>query len=406
MNIYLINGHDHTNYGFPQNIDVHLLSSVLLKECHNYELFDIDKDTLQENSIIFLTCDEMLDRYRYKCEHNIIDISILQIKQIKNKKIIINDSTKYLSNNNQLPRLKEILHFLDFQDENIYYIVQLKSNIDTVKKELSSDINVWYKDRWLNEFAIYFISRYEDKLYELPKKQKFSVFVRRYDHTTNLRFHLFCELLNKKLLEHFYYTFCGEIKNEQGTLSIENGKNFCKEYVYKLPDTYNRFEILDWIENLPYSSNKLTSGYDDFFTISLVPFYQNSYINLVVESHQIHRKYHSDNSLITEKTYKAIFHKKPFLVFSHPHTLKILRDCGYKTFDGIFDESYDKIEDVYERLTMIVNEIERLNKLPAHDFQDLLCKCQDIVEHNHKLLIEEINKPTPDKFLIKNMKFL
>lgn len=399
MNIYLKNSWDRSNYGFPQGYDFYTIKNLF--EDLEYEFFDIDNSELKENSLFILESIIFLDKNISKKE---------DIISIKNKKIVLYFNHRCLFDSPEiksyLQSIKNRLNELNFKDENVYYIAQLKSDIDIVKKELGQNVNVWYKDRWLNELKLFFISKFENKIYELPKKQKFSVFVRRLDAIHNLRLHLFCELITKNLIENFHYTFCGEIKEPEMMSMVDKGKEICKDYVYKLPDTYNKSEILNWVDNIPYSSNELSAGYDDFFSTSLVPFYQNSDINLVVESHLLSRIGKGDWSLITEKTYKAIFHKKPFLLLSYPNTLKILTDCGYKTFDGIIDESYDKIEDVYERIRKIVDEIERLNSLPADKFQELLDKCQHIVEYNYNVLMEEIDKPTPNEFLIKNMTFI
>ena len=89
-------------------------------------------------------------------------------------------------------------------------------------------------------------------------------------------------------------------------------------------------------------------------------------------------------NFFSEKTFKPIAFKHPFILVARQNSLKLLRDSGYKTFDGIFNESYDSIEDDVERLNAIESEIARLNTLPPIQWASLLTKLEPIVEHNYK----------------------
>jgi F0F1-type ATP synthase membrane subunit b/b' len=69
----------------------------------------------------------------------------------------------------------------------------------------------------------------------------------------------------------------------------------------------------------------------------------------------------------------------------------MLRQLGYKTFNGIIDESYDEIEDDVERLTMITNEIERLCNLNEEQLIEFKQQALEIVEYNYNLLMSKTN---------------
>jgi len=62
---------------------------------------------------------------------------------------------------------------------------------------------------------------------------------------------------------------------------------------------------------------------------------------------------------LTEKTYRTLLYH-PFVLMAAPHSLKYLREFGYKTFPKMFDESYDDIKDTVERLLFIIDEVERV----------------------------------------------
>jgi hypothetical protein len=84
------------------------------------------------------------------------------------------------------------------------------------------------------------------------------------------------------------------------------------------------------------------------------------------------------NFHITEKTIKPIVLKHPFVVFSSYKFLDYLKSIGFKTFDPIIDESYDKIEDVEERCNALTMEIKRLvdNNVIAQNIDELDKICQ------------------------------
>lgn len=125
-------------------------------------------------------------------------------------------------------------------------------------------------------------------------------------------------------------------------------------------------------------------------------------INLAVETSQkiISNKNHPDSlHLITEKSYRSFLNKKPFLLFGLPNTLKKLRDKGFKTYDLIFDESYDSIEDPNKRLAHIIRELQSWVNLPQETKENNLAKVQYIVNHNFNLITEYINDEFENKLL-------
>ena len=93
-----------------------------------------------------------------------------------------------------------------------------------------------------------------------------------------------------------------------------------------------------------------------------------------------------DSCFLSEKIFKAILFKHPFVLVATPNTLKYLRAIGYKTFHPVIDESYDSIEDNYERMIAIVKEINRLCKLEGAALESYQKYCREIVQHNFDVL--------------------
>lgn len=90
--------------------------------------------------------------------------------------------------------------------------------------------------------------------------------------------------------------------------------------------------------------------------------------------------------LLSEKIFRAIYFKHPFIMVSNPYTLKLLKYLGYKTFEGIIDESYDEELDNSKRIYMIAKEVERLSNFSDTEVNDFISKVKDICEYNFEVL--------------------
>ena len=87
---------------------------------------------------------------------------------------------------------------------------------------------------------------------------------------------------------------------------------------------------------------------------------------------------------LTEKTYRTLLYH-PFILMAAPHSLKYLKEFGYKTFPKLFDESYDDIEDTVERLFFIVDEVERVCNLNSNKLHELYVDyALPIIRHNQQ----------------------
>lgn len=127
-------------------------------------------------------------------------------------------------------------------------------------------------------------------------------------------------------------------------------------------------------------------------TNSLDHFYLNSYFS-VVGGAAYYKKDFLDGTGIDEKPFKAIQKKHPFILLGTVNSLPILHNMGYKTFDGLIDESYDNETDDDKRMLMIVNEIERLCNLNNTELETFLIEAKKIVEHNFKNLMYRMCLP-------------
>jgi hypothetical protein len=103
-----------------------------------------------------------------------------------------------------------------------------------------------------------------------------------------------------------------------------------------------------------------------------------SLLYLVTETVATGRRQH-----LTEKTFKPICLRMPFIIVGTKGSLAYLRSYGFKTFGDIWDESYDDEEDDDLRLERIASLLRSLNELPAEGKEYLFILAQKIIEHNY-----------------------
>lgn len=91
---------------------------------------------------------------------------------------------------------------------------------------------------------------------------------------------------------------------------------------------------------------------------------------------------------ITEKTFKPIAFQHPYLLWAQPGVLKYLKSLGFETYENLFDESYDSIIDINQRLNIVVDNIKNSNKVSYNQLT------LEKIKHNHSLFfnIELIRK--------------
>lgn len=89
-------------------------------------------------------------------------------------------------------------------------------------------------------------------------------------------------------------------------------------------------------------------------------------------------------SFFSEKTAKPMMARRLFVAFTGYKFLHNLRSFGFRTFDGVIDESYDLIFDDTERYTAAFGQVK---KLCAMDQQEVYELIRPITEHNYELIM-------------------
>ena len=103
-----------------------------------------------------------------------------------------------------------------------------------------------------------------------------------------------------------------------------------------------------------------------------------SLIYLVTETVASGRRQH-----LTEKIFKPICLKMPFVIVGCQGSLAYLRQYGFKTFDHLWDESYDDEIHDDQRIEKIAFTLKAMDILPQDEKQRLFDMAEEVCEHNY-----------------------
>lgn len=326
------------------------------------------------------------------------------IKQIQTyKQPIIFDASKEWVVENTYNTFIDFCKYVDVDSNNVFIIL---SNPQSV--EINLEVYPYLKSYNFLALETYaydaaqFGSTVGDFIYKLyfPERRKFLFINRRYSPE---RAYFYFKFHQHALLDSMHCTFkLDYIYGDNKNLTFQHS-------IYHMYTKYTDDELLKYIKS---NKNVLNDSLPCSIKGNLLPIYNiddnksflysfwnlaahnSTDINLISETYKFHHTM-PDESLyfktlyfLTEKTYRTILMKQPFIVFSNPYALKYLKKAGYKTFSPLFDESYDSVENFQERQSMIVKEVVRLNQMSKLEFDNLLKECEEITQHNYEVLME------------------
>jgi hypothetical protein len=150
---------------------------------------------------------------------------------------------------------------------------------------------------------------------------------------------------------------------------------------HKLVPDYVKLEA---ISNISQIKGELRIDYKEeelipnqSYSISCIPECMETFLYIVSETCYWGRKKH-----LTEKIFKPVVCRMPFVLVGPAHNLEYLRSYGFKTFSPWIDETYDTIEDDIERMRVIGEEIARLSRLSTTELTDMLMEMKEVLDHN------------------------
>jgi len=114
------------------------------------------------------------------------------------------------------------------------------------------------------------------------------------------------------------------------------------------------------------------------YQLSLFDECAESLLYLVTETVAAGRRHH-----LTEKTFKPICLRMPFVIVGTQGSLEYLRSYGFKTFGHLWDESYDDEIDNNQRIEKIAFTLRAIDILPQGEKQTLFDMAKEICEYNY-----------------------
>lgn len=291
----------------------------------------------------------------------------------------------------------QIINILNLNPKNVYFFagaMQARKLYDEYcnLNNITDKINIRVLNPW--ERHLHRHTTVPEPIYEIKNKEKLFLCFNRMARLHRVA--LLGLLYSKNLVEKSYYSFflsmyninsfddiVGNLKHWVSTeLFLKIFKNI-KINEHKFPLKLNSISADD---NVNYVKE------DDY------QYYQNSYFSIVTETFFFATKTMASTRMdelsvfFSEKVFKPIVCKHPFILLNRPYALEYLRKIGYKTFSPYINESYDLIENDEKRLLAVTEEIERLSKQTPEEWIEWQKNVQPIIEYNYKIFTSKTMK--------------
>lgn len=294
---------------------------------------------------------------------------------------------------------------------------------------LYNHFDFWMKTRFIREFQAYGIDVTKDRIRGPLENENPEKIYLNLNQAWRLHRAAFISHLNDaKLLDYGYNSFVGvpEIllgncfisSNEQPSIEITdikeidhdlykkyfNGDDNQKKWAALMYHSHRFFKeplrtsILDGMDIFDKFPMFVDSHKNNIYETpdkvrTLLPYLKNSYFSIINETYysqdydeQIGNKY---CRFLTEKTFKAIACRHPFILLTVSNSLELLHKMGYQTFHPYINEDYDKEPDDSKRMLMVSEEIKRWTTLDKATLNNYRKKLIDIVEYNYDLFINK-----------------
>ena len=264
---------------------------------------------------------------------------------------------------------------LDFKGKNVYYITgdfNIHSNIE--RFEVDSNLKpIIYPEVCIPQFLRN--TRDRNRSYELDLDLKYNVVSLNCTRKPH-RIDLLRALQGEERFIYSYYPF--EDEDQINSFFKDDGEVELLNELTELNETDKNKKPLkertreDLLEEWELKQQSREES---------VPLeYIESCIDLVTEAYCI-----SAGTVLTEKAYKPMLYKKPFIILGPRYIHQALKNIGFKLYDELFDYSFDD-KSYKERLNSVITQIKEILKIPT---SELIDKCKNLSEkreYNYKAL--------------------
>lgn len=196
-------------------------------------------------------------------------------------------------------------------------------------------------------------------------------------HNVN-RIGLLVEMVKQGILKKHIYSFFSPKEKNYLNKTLETFSESCDweygEFVKEYENNPDGIDIRNTEEDMHYSG----------FPYS-VDLYKDTLISIIPETNCYENGNRPDFS---EKTYKAIINKHPFLMLNQPNSFPLLKQYGFHTFEEYMKhKDYDLTEDPFEKNKLV---IENLNYF-IDTYKNFESEINRKVDENYNLMIKIYN---------------
>jgi hypothetical protein len=300
------------------------------------------------------------------------DIYVFTLKENADRKIFFYDQEPFIR---QLADPYMTL-FGDLTDPRLKILVTSEHSNDLPNNFITS-YYFFHGFASLDWYRGYYALNY-NKLIVKQYNYDFIAFNRIINNDRSYRIYFVSQLIEHKLLEHGLVSF-GVTDNQFDSWQDEidsidtklssNAKIHIQHHLPSIPDRL----IIDR-NNIHGSASADIPRSIDSIT---VPIDIDCFWHIVTETVFYYNKLH-----LTEKIFKPIVSKQPFMLLAAPGNLAYLRSYGFKTFDSVIDESYDTIQDNDLRTEAVVKQLHWYCNLTPGEKTGVIQQLAPIIDYN------------------------
>ena len=115
---------------------------------------------------------------------------------------------------------------------------------------------------------------------------------------------------------------------------------------------------------------------------NLTQSYANIFVDVVAETF-----YTGNVFFLTEKFWRPVANKTPFILQAGQYSLRRLRQLGFRTFSQWWDEGYDE-DPGFQRINEIRKVIDRLSLYSLDQLRAMLIDMQPVLDHNYEIMMQ------------------
>lgn len=220
---------------------------------------------------------------------------------------------------------------------------------------------------------------FESKNYNLETTERNKWIYTTHNRVRPVRLYLYDYLIENNLLDKFEYSFF-PVKKSEGVEFINWNDIIGSDEGMKTQRDFYPTKV--------FENENIKDGHKD---VQLVNFEKslNTYIDLIFET-----TYNVENIFpFSEKSFKGIISKKPFILFGGQDIYIGMEKLGFKNYNDLIDvQKYSEQSNAKDRMAVIFESINNICRMDIESLKNYFIQQRKKIEYNYNVLIELINK--------------